>query len=49
MDDQINKGVVGGACRTRRRKIYLYWVGVWKLEEKKILEDRVENERIILK
>jgi hypothetical protein len=49
MDNQINKGVVSGACRTRRRKRYLYRVEVRKLKEKKILEDRAEVGRIILK
>jgi hypothetical protein len=49
MDDQTNKGVVSGACRTRRRKKYLYRVGVRKLEEMKILEERAEFGRIVLK
>jgi len=49
MDDQTNKGVVSGACRTRRRKRVLYRVGVRKFEEKKILEDRAEFGRLILK
>jgi len=49
MDVQINKGVVGGACRIRSRKRHLSRIGVRKLEEKKSLEDRVVGGKIILK
>jgi hypothetical protein len=49
MVDETNKGVVVGAFRTRRRKRCLYRVGVRNLEEKKNLEDRVVDGRIILK
>jgi hypothetical protein len=48
MDDQINKGVVSGASISRRKDIYI-GLGYEKFEEKKSLEDRVVDGRIILK